>query len=399
MAGKVTFSAFNGTGRPFQVSIDPDATVGALLGSNLTLAAALTLPNGTVLPAGYVVQPRDVFNVFATGSGTGSPGPSLDWAQLTNIPVNVQNVAAMTTVGIVVRQTAGTWVTRTLGAPAAGLVISNASGDTGAPSFSLANDLAALEGLSSTGIAVRTGADTWAQRVLAVASTARLTVTDPGGVAGNPTFDLATLTDSGTGALLAITRDAWGRVSGSRAAVIGDLAIGGGTAAQFLRGDGTWSNTLIGGYSLQASGGTVSTINSADANGRLRLTGNGASGQAGLIDLDPNPLDAVSAATVRLMRSTNTTGATGVQVFAGNNTATVNHFLAGQAGDTSLALTSGNIAVFGTGSFGSGAKVMFIANRTTAPTVNPVGGGILYAEGGALRWRGSAGSVTTIGPA
>lgn len=46
--------------------------------------------------------------------------------------------------------------------------------------------------------------------------------------------------------------------------------------------------------------------------------------------------------------------------------------------------------------YGGGVKVVFIANATTIPTNNPVGGGILYAEGGALKYRGSSGTVTTI---
>ena len=60
--------------------------------------------------------------------------------------------------------------------------------------------------------------------------------------------------------------------------------------------------------------------------------------------------------------------------------------------------SSGNLGLGGT-SFGAGAVVMFIANSTTAPTTNPVGGGILYVEAGALRYRGSSGTVTTIAPA
>jgi hypothetical protein len=47
----------------------------------------------------------------------------------------------------------------------------------------------------------------------------------------------------------------------------------------------------------------------------------------------------------------------------------------------------------------NGALVTAIQNATTVPTTNPTGGGILYAEGGALKWRGSAGTVTTIAPA
>lgn len=58
----------------------------------------------------------------------------------------------------------------------------------------------------------------------------------------------------------------------------------------------------------------------------------------------------------------------------------------------------GNIGFNGS-SFGSGSKVLFIANATTAPTTNPSGGGILYCEAGALKFRGSSGTVTTIAPA
>lgn len=52
-----------------------------------------------------------------------------------------------------------------------------------------------------------------------------------------------------------------------------------------------------------------------------------------------------------------------------------------------------------TTSLGGGAGLIALANATTVPTTNPTGGGVLYAEGGALKWRGSSGTVTTIGPA
>lgn len=61
----------------------------------------------------------------------------------------------------------------------------------------------------------------------------------------------------------------------------------------------------------------------------------------------------------------------------------------------------GNLANIGINgeSFGSGAGVIFLANRTTNPSSNPSGGGILYAEAGALKWRGSSGTITTIAAA
>ena len=46
-------------------------------------------------------------------------------------------------------------------------------------------------------------------------------------------------------------------------------------------------------------------------------------------------------------------------------------------------------------SFGGGSNVIFIGNGT-APSSNPTAGGILYVEAGALKYRGSSGTITTI---
>src|SRR3989344_4437824 len=81
-----------------------------------------------------------------------------------------------------------TFITRILTAPAAGITVSNGDGVSGNLTLALANDLAALEGLGSTGIAVRTAADTWAQRT--ITGSAQITVADGNGVAGNPTLSI-----------------------------------------------------------------------------------------------------------------------------------------------------------------------------------------------------------------
>jgi len=52
-----------------------------------------------------------------------------------------------------------------------------------------------------------------------------------------------------------------------------------------------------------------------------------------------------------------------------------------------------------TRSFGGGNGVIGIANAAGVPGSNPTGGGVLYAEAGALKWRGSGGTVTTIAAA
>jgi hypothetical protein len=70
---------------------------------------------------------------------------------------------------------------------------------------------------------------------------------------------------------------------------------------------------------------------------------------------------------------------------------------AGNAISFTQALTldaDGNLLLGGTST--PGAKVMYIANATTVPASNPTGGGVLYVEAGALKYRGSSGTVTTI---
>lgn len=58
-----------------------------------------------------------------------------------------------------------------------------------------------------------------------------------------------------------------------------------------------------------------------------------------------------------------------------------------------------SVGVGTTSQFGNGVGVIGIANAATAPTANPSGGGVLYVQGGALKYRGSSGTVTTIAAA
>ena len=59
----------------------------------------------------------------------------------------------------------------------------------------------------------------------------------------------------------------------------------------------------------------------------------------------------------------------------------------------------GNVGFRTASQFGGGRGVIAIANASVAPSVNPAGGGILYVEDGALKYRGSNGTVTVIAPA
>jgi hypothetical protein len=50
-------------------------------------------------------------------------------------------------------------------------------------------------------------------------------------------------------------------------------------------------------------------------------------------------------------------------------------------------------------SFQSMQRGLFIGNAVAVPTGNPGGGGFVYVESGALKYRGSGGTITTMGPA
>lgn len=120
---------------------------------------------------------------------------------------------SITAPGIVIHKADNTSVQRSLVQPAEGITITNADGQAGNPTFTLANDLLGLEGLTTAGLSARTAPNTWVTRSV-VAPAAGITVTDGDGVAGNPTLvlanDLAGV--EGLGALGLATRwapDSW----------------------------------------------------------------------------------------------------------------------------------------------------------------------------------------------
>ena len=104
-------------------------------------------------------------------------------------------LAGYNTNGLLTQTAADTFTGRTLIAPAAGITVTNGDGVAGNPTLVLANDLAALEGLAATGIAVRSAADTWVQRTITAGT--GITVTNGDGVAGNPTISASVAPESG----------------------------------------------------------------------------------------------------------------------------------------------------------------------------------------------------------
>lgn len=98
-------------------------------------------------------------------------------------------IAALNSTGLLARTAANTWAQRTLQAPAAGITITNPAGVAGDPTLVLANDLAAYEGLAATGMVARTADGAAAARTI-TGTASQITVTNGDGVSGNPTLSL-----------------------------------------------------------------------------------------------------------------------------------------------------------------------------------------------------------------
>lgn len=141
---------------------------------------------------------------------------------------------------------------------------------------------------------------------------------------------------------------------------------------------------------------------SATATAPIRVLVRGAGGGVAMsanTDGGLEPVIDIFSAGALKFGTTNWTGAylhgASVELYSASST-----YLYG-GGVLSLLMLSGGMqfGASGSASFGSGTGVIGIENASLNPSTNPSGGGVLYADGGALKWRGSGGTVTTMGPA
>ncbi len=397
--------------------------------------------------------------------------------------------------GLSARTADSTWALRTLVEPTAGITISNADGVGGNPTFALDDDLAALEGLASTGIAARTASSAWAARAL-VAPASGVTIANSDGVGGNPTFaladDLAALegltgtgfsrrTGTNTWALatsidltadvsgtLPITNGGTGQVT-ANAALNALLPSQTGNNGKYLQTDGTntsWA-TVSGGsgtvtsVSVVTANGVSGSVATATTTPAITLTlGNitpnsvAATTTVSGTDITANGNIVLTGAARRIQgvfsgaaanRTRLQTSTANTDTFIGivpNGTAqnaaiqlfNTSNALAGGVGTLSISSSSVNFATGSSGGavlpftitvtgVGQALRVFTSANvaigasttdeavgllqiggvsylaDTTAPGTNPSGGGYLYVESGALKYRGSSGTVTTVAAA
>jgi hypothetical protein len=185
--------------------------------------------------------------------GGATPVTSSIQYQLDNkqpVDADLTALASLSATGIVVRSAADTYALRSLVAPAAGITISNEDGVSGNPTFALANDLAALEGLTTTGYIVRTGDGTAATRSM-VGTAGNIVITNGDGVSSDTSFDLAEVTQTASGNFVKITLDGFGRVTGNTAVVTADITTL--VDNEYVRQDGTKYMTAdlnVGGFKI-----------------------------------------------------------------------------------------------------------------------------------------------------
>lgn len=165
-------------------------------------------------------------------------------------------------------------------APASGITVSGSPiTSSGNITLALNNDLLALENLSSTGFAVRTASNTWAQRT--ITNGTGISVSNGNGVSGNPTISLShlgiqSLTGPGADRIMF-----WDQSNGATGwlSLGTNLSISGTTlnAAGGGGGSGTVTSVQVSGGStgLSFSGGPITTSGTMTMSGTLGIANGG----------------------------------------------------------------------------------------------------------------------------
>ena len=157
------------------------------------------------------------------------------------------------------------------------------------------------------------------------------------------------ITNSAGGIKIDATADASAKVSRAGDTMTGTLAVQGnigiGTAAPNTALEVSGSSAALR-ISRTANSTDYSQITDSSLSA-MQITKWSTDVTGASIDLNPSPVDTIPSAknaSVRLFRSTNTTGPVGLQIFQGDNSSTINSFLSGN-GNSYFAAVTGNVGI------------------------------------------------------
>lgn len=324
-----------------------------------------------------------------TGGGDLSANRTL---ALTGQALALHNLASN---GIITRTGSGTVTNRSIAA-GAGITVSNGDGVAGNPTVAVAGQTAAIHNLATTGLVTRTAADTFVTR--AVTASTGIAVTNGDGVAGAPTVALtgqalAIHNFASTGMLVRTGADTFAArtITGSNGVTVSngngvtlapDIALTG----QALALHNLSANGLI----VRTGSGTVTNRSVAGGTGITVTNGDGVSG---------NPTPALTGQALSLHNNTTgglftRTGAGAItsRVIIGGNGITVTEG-AGSTGDPTIAINTAVVMDLGSAQTASGAKTFtgaMVANSTLA-----VGGEFSVTKYGNTHLGNGTGTATT----
>lgn len=265
--GDGTFNA-NGFSGAQYISA-PTSVTNAIMQLDAALNANNTLAELDDVQLGTLAN-KDVlyYNAGSSRWVSGQPGVS---SGVQGYDAGLKSFADLTGPGFVTVDASGDVVSaRTFIMPAAGITMTNTAGD-GNPTVALANDLAAVEGLTGTGLAVRTGTDAWTNRAIVGGLTGTIVVADGDGVAGNPTLNLETLTiPTNAGNFLKFSYDTYGRVTAVNAVTQSDITslidtVYVNAAGDTMSGNLNMGGNTITGLAAPTVGSDAATKNYVDA--------------------------------------------------------------------------------------------------------------------------------------
>jgi hypothetical protein len=345
-----------------------DASAVAITGGTIGGVTITGVDSTTTISDNADSTKKVAFEVSGVTTGTTRtltiPNASGTIALLADLTVGYQPLdsdltalAALAANGLIARTGAGTVSVRSITAPAAGLTVSNGDGVSGNPTMALANDLAAVESIATTGFVRRTGVDTWSASAIVDGDL-------PSALTGK-TYNALTLAANATG-----------------------FAVSGGTTSKTLTiiNSVTLAGTDGTTITLPATTGTVAPNNQTMFIGTTSVAINRASGSLSLtgVNIDGSAGSAATAATAT--KATNLVG--------GNNT-TLLGAIGYQSNTDTTTLLSPNVTTTkqflsqtGTGANGAAPVWSAVAKSDV---------GLGNVENTALStWAGSA-NITTLG--